>query len=187
MCEQESIIVIISVDVNEHSDIISTNLSTRSRVPAAGPTQKRGRRRATRTGSASAAHTSHTHPPSASQSKHVQNCSKYLSFPHTPYPAAIHACSCALTQNSGNSVCPSKSSVVDDPSVTLLLLPLPLPTTMYAEYDSGSDHTFVGRETPSLGPGPCANAVIERAPAKWCQRGVERQGPEARCGGRRLC
>src|SRR5580693_1373881 len=96
----------------------------------------------------------------ASQSKHVQNCSKYLSFPHTPYSAAIHACSCTLTQNSGYSVCPSESSVVDDPSVA----PLPLPARVYAAYDGGSDHTFVGRETPTLVRGP-SNAVVERARA----------------------
>src|SRR5580693_6024631 len=119
----------------------------------------------------------------ASQSKHVQNCSKYLSFPHTPYPPAIHACSCTLTQNSGNSVCPSESSVVDDPSVTPLLLPVPVPvpvpTGVYAEYDGGSDHTFAGCETPSLGPGPCAKAVIERA------RAPEGRGEGWRDGGAR--
>src|SRR5580693_2870720 len=110
----------------------------------------------------------------ASQSKHVQNCSKYLSIPHTPYPPAIHACSCTLTQNSVNSVCPSETSVVDDPSVTPLLLPVPAPVC--AAYDGGSDHTFAGRETPSLGPGPCANAVVERAHTL-------EGGPGARRGG----
>jgi hypothetical protein len=44
-------------------------------------------------------------------------------------------------------------------------VPVPVPTGVYAEYDGGSDHTIVGRETPSLGPGPCAKAVIERARA----------------------
>jgi hypothetical protein len=66
-----------------------------------------------------------------------------------------------LTQNSRYGVRPSGSSVVDDPSGT----PLPLPATVYAAYDGGSDHLFAGRETPSLGPGPCANAVVEREPA----------------------
>jgi hypothetical protein len=77
-------------------------------------------------------------------------------------------------QRSGNSVCPSESSVVDDPSVTPLPLPVPVPATVYAAYDGGSDHTFVGRETPSLGLGPCANAVVERA-RREVEVEVERQ------------
>jgi hypothetical protein len=42
-------------------------------------------------------------------------------------------------------------------------MPLPSPGTVYTAYDGGSDHAFAGRGAPSLGPGPCANAVVKSA------------------------
>ena len=58
-------------------------------------------------------------------------------MPQTPYPAAIHACSCTLTQKSGYIVCPSASSFA---GVSDELVAAP-------GFEAGSvqaDHTFVG-------------------------------------------
>jgi hypothetical protein len=107
----------------------------------------------------------------------IQTRPKPLQIPLLPPHAVPTRHPRVLTQNSGsgNSVCPSESSVVDDPSVT----PVPVPATVYAAYDGGSDHTFVGRETPSLGLGPCANAVVERA-RREVEVEVGRQAPGPR-------
>ena len=107
----------------------------------------------------------------------IQTRPKPLQIPLLPPHAVPTRHPRVLTQNSGsgNSVCPSESSVVDDPSVT----PVPVPMGVCAEYDGGSDHTFAGRETPFLGPGPCAKAVVERA------RAPEGRGEGWRDGGAR--
>ena len=99
----------------------------------------------------------------AAQSKHVQNRSKYVSLPHTPYPAAIHACSCTLTQKRGYSVLPSESSGARASE--------PPPTGLrYDKASSGEDHTFAARLTapsPPAAPGglvPPLVVAIVRAP-----------------------
>ena len=76
----------------------------------------------------------------AAQSRHVQKRTRYVSIPHTSYPAAIHACSCTLTQKSGYSVCPSESSFAgasDEPDAV----------PRFEAGSVGPDYTFGGRCT----------------------------------------
>ena len=81
------------------------------------------------------AYASHT----GAQSKHVQKRSKHVSMPHTPYPAAIHACSCTLTQKSWYSVSPSASSRCGA-SAAPYMPPVTAPASEAGS--SGSDHTL---------------------------------------------
>jgi hypothetical protein len=64
---------------------------------------------------------------------------------HTPYPAAIHACSCKLIQKSRYSVCPSVSSPAGasvEPYTPAL--PVAAPASEAGNY--GLDHKIVGRD-----------------------------------------
>jgi hypothetical protein len=108
----------------------------------------------------------------AAQSKHVQNRSKYVSMPHTPYPAAIHACSCTLTQKSGYSVRPSASSAAG-----VLSRAIHSRAAHCCSREAGSDHTFAGR---------CADARALVESARTCAGAPtgERRGKLVRGHGR---
>ncbi len=59
----------------------------------------------------------------AAQFKHAQKRSKYISTPHTPYPATIHACSYTITQKSWYSVRPRASSACGASGATYIPVP----------------------------------------------------------------